>query len=224
VTVFWKVVDPDAPGYPWSAPALHPVNFPTPGMFVDLDKRVPYVELQDNELDGIVRAALLSAAIFTKMSEDHVLAKTSASRRLRKAYREALVGGRWHRVLYGVTNPNWCGGSDPAQPGAQHDGKADHALVDRVGLCLEPRHACNRDRLAQGQRALRTVLPGGTPTPGATGRCKPLLYMPAMDLAAFREGKLVPATTWPNGQTSFEPPPAIFDRGVQDPLALTPSF
>jgi hypothetical protein len=218
--VQWIVVDPASDGYPWDLAVLHPRNFPTPGMFIDLDQ--PDWFHPDAGFDELVRAALGSALAMAGSDPELASSRTSQGRRLRQEMRCTLFS-RWHRALYGCANENYCCGVHPAKPG----GKGRRAVVDHMmgpggrGLSWVPRHAPNRDLLGAGRPARRTIDARGESLLGSPGFSRPLLWVPAVDLDALaRENPQVTTLTWRDGVSTSEPPKVVRDLGVQDPYAL----
>ena len=218
--VRWTRVDPDTPGYPWEVGALHPHNFPTPGMFVDLDE--PGLFQVESGFDGLVRAALGSAMVMANVDPEVASSRTSQGRQLRQQFR-GLLFSRWHMALYGCSNENYCGGVHPDKPGAQ--GK--RAIVSHVmsargsGINLLPRHGPNKHLLAHGRAPRRTTDLAGEPLLGAPGTCRPLLWVPAVDLARLASSSPdVVALRWRDGTSTVEPPPVVRRFGAIDPIAL----
>lgn len=214
------IVDPASEGYPWNFAVLHPHNFPTPGMFLDLEQ--PDWFPPDAGFDGLVRAALGSALAMAGVDPEQASSKTSRGRRLRQEMRNTLYS-RWHLSLYGCTNENFCGGVHPSKPG----GEGRRAVVDHVmgprgrGINWLPRHAPNRELLACGRPARRTTDARGEPLLGAPGFTRPLLWVAAVDLDALaRAGPRVVPLRWDDGTSCTEPPLAVRELGVQDPYAL----
>lgn len=218
--VRWLRLNPGSHGYPWEMAVLHPHNFPTPGMFVDLNE--PGLFRPESGFDELVRAALGSALAMSEVDTDLAFSRTSQGRKLRQQMRKLLFS-RWNVALYGCTNENYCGGVHPHKPG----GEGRRAIVDHVmgprgrGISWMSRHADNKSLLAQGRPARRTTDAGGEPLIGAPGFSMPLLWVPAVDLdrLAAADPEVV-AMKWPDGTSTAEPPARIRKLGVQDPLAL----
>ena len=218
--VRWSRIDPASDGYPWDVATLHPHNFPTPGMFLDLDE-VGWFNVETG-FDGLVRSALGSALAMAGADPNMAVSPTSQGRRLRQEMRKTLFS-RWHLSLYGCSNENYCGGVHPLKPG----GEGRRAVVDHMmgphhrGISWVPRHAKNRELLAQGRAAQRTTDPHGEPLLGAPGSSRPLLWVGAVDLDALAQVEPhIVLLRWQDGTSTREPPSCVRRLGVQDPIAL----
>lgn len=216
----WLRLDPSSKGYPWDVPALPPNGFPTPGQFLDLEERESFDP--DLGFDTLVRWTLVTALAMAQMDPAIAESRTSQGRRLRQEMR-ATFFSRWNLGLYGCTNENYCGGVHPGKPG----GEGRRAVVDHMmgptgkGICWLPRHALNRELLAQGRAARRTIDMRGEPLLGAPGRARPLLWIAAVDLDLLATGDLsVVPLRWADGVEATEPPEVVRSIGIQDPIAL----
>ncbi len=213
-------LDPASEGYPWDIATLHPHNFPTPGMFLDLSEDGWFKV--GSGFDGLVRSTLGSALAMAGSDPDIASSRTSQGRRLRQEMRRVFFS-RWHLSLYGCSNENYCGGVHPLKPG----GEGRRAVVDHVmgpsgrGINWLPRHANNRELLAQGRAPRRTTDLQGEPLLGAPSFSLPLLWIPAVDLDQLAtEDPCVVLLRWQDGVSTSEPPKAVRRLGVQDPIAL----
>lgn len=217
--VRWVHLDPGSNGYPWELPSLHPHNFPTPGMFLDLDE--PGLFQIETGFDGLVRSTLGSALAMADMDTEIAMSRTSQGRKLRQQLRKVFFS-KWHMALYGCTNENHCGGVHPFKPGGEgRRAIVDHVMENGRGISLMPRHAGNRVLLARGRPARRTIDTQGEGLLGAPGYSRPLLWVAAVDLdkLASSEPEVV-LLEWPDGTSTAEPPRGVRLLGVQDPLAL----
>lgn len=218
---FWVRVPPEAPGYPWEVNALHPTNFPTPGLWFDADEASPWFDV-DDKTDGLVRAALLSALAMAELDPDYAHSRQSGARRLRQQMRAHLLCD-YNLEAYGASNENICGGNHPGKPHARGGGLVRHVMADTgLGVNWEPRHADNRMLIASERPPQRVTSRAGDPSPGATGSARPLLWLPPVDLAALRrEGRITAgALRWSDGSSVLRPPPPVGGRGIQNPYAL----
>lgn len=220
--VQWTEIDPSSAGYPWEQAALHPNNFPTPGLFYDAADRSSWFDIGAGP-DGLVRAALGSALAMADLDPDIATSRQSHARRLRQQMR-GLVLNDWNLELYGCSNENYCGGAHPAKAG----GQGRRAVVDHVmgpkglGLNWMPRHDDNRERLSQGRPARRTTAMNGDHILGVQGRKRPLVWIPPVDLERLQREGVVSSEGiyWADGSSVVRPPPSVARLGIQNPVAL----
>lgn len=212
----WRYGIPDDSGYPWEEPTLHVANYPTPGMFADLNDRsglfFPW-----QGFDAFVRAALASALIRAEVDPATAESRTSHARRLRQQMRVVILSSQWNDELSGCTNENYCGGAHPLKRGG--GGKtdvADHVMHNGRGIAWLPRHANNRERISEGRAPQRTIGLDGEVLPGTVARWYPLVWVPAVvfDGEGFR------FLRWSDGTSTREPPPAIARLGIDNPVSL----
>lgn len=220
--VRWAFVDPSTPGYPWERAALHPQNFPTPGLFFDANTESSWFDLTTG-FDGIVRGALGSALAMSELDADLATSKQSHARRLRQQMRAQILCA-WNLRAYGCTNENYCGGSHPEKPGIGGSSHVvDHMMNESgVGLNLEPVHANNRQLLAEGKPATRTITLEGESLTELSGSHRPLLWIPAVNLDKLRESGVitVEGMRWSDGSSMVHPPPVVQRLGSLAPPGL----
>ena len=212
----WLRIDPAMPGYPWEAAGLHPFNFPTPGLFWDGEE--PTQWLDDPHFDEVVRAALGSALIMAGADPELATSRTSQGRRLRQQMRRLIIEAPHNDDLYGCTNANYCGGTDPSLPGADGRTHEDlHVLGPKArGINWLARHTHNRERIAQGLSPARSTTQAGEQLldfPGA----KPLLWVPAISLRALaaRDPQVTThGMRWSDERSTLEVPPSVRRLGL----------
>ena len=213
----WLRVDPAEPGYPWEGAALHPANFPTPGLFWDGNEETPWLE--NPHFDEVIRAALGSALLMAGLDPALATSRTSDSRRLRQQMRRLMITAPFNDQAYGCTNANYCGGTDPSKPGAGDKTHEDLHVMgpDGRGLNFLPRHAPNRDRIAQGLAVARATNEEGEALLGdALGR-RPLLWVPPISIEALRRRRpvaTVEGMAWSDGSSTLEVPPRVRALGI----------
>lgn len=215
----WIRVDPAEAGYPWEAAVLHPANFPTPSMFWDGDEDTRWLE--DPHFDEVVRAALGSALLMAGADPEQATSRTSQARRLRQQMRRILIVAPFNDVLYGCTNANYCGGTDPSMPGSEDKEHEDlHVLGPKGrGINWLARHVRIRDRIAQGLSLARGTTQAGEPLLGKTPGARPLLWVPAVSLEALRGSRpriTVDGMRWSDGSSTLEVPPRIRALGISE--------
>lgn len=213
----WLRIDPATPGYPWEVAGLHPANFPTPGLFWDGNETTAWLE--DPHFDEVVRAALGSALLMAGGDPELSTSRTSQARRLRQQMRRLIIEATFNDVLYGCTNANYCGGTDPSLPGA--DGKTHEDLhvlgPNGRGLNWLSRHAHNRERIAQGLSPARATTDEGEPLIDDLRSAKPLLWITPISLKALRGDEPVVTTQgmrWSDGRSMLEAPPPVRALGL----------
>lgn len=213
----WLRVDPAEPGYPWEAAALHPANFPTPSLFWDGDEDTQWLE--NPHFDEVVRAALGSALLMAGVDPGLATSRTSHSRRLRQQMRGLMITAPLNDQVYGCTNANYCGGTDPSKPGSEDRTHEDLHVMgpDGRGLNFLPRHAPNRDRIARGLSVARAINEDGESLlSNAKGR-RPLLWVPAINIEALRGTRpvaTVEGMKWSDGTSTLEVPPRVRALGI----------
>lgn len=216
---FWQHAGPDEPNYPWDAPLLHVENYPTPGMFIDLNDFGGWFD-HHNGFDALVRGLLGSALLMAGLDPDIAEHKTSHARRLRQDVRRHLLLGHFNDDLYGCYNENYCCGNHPDKIGSQYQTIVDHVMGPQErGLNWMPRHAANLERLASGEPALRTTTLWGETVSGVRGAWRPLVWLPAFDLDALHDGA-IGCLTWEDGVSTREPPKVVRDLGILTPVDL----
>jgi hypothetical protein len=219
----WRTVTPNDPGYPWSFPAVHFQNYPTPGTFFNANITGTFNPASG--FDALVRALLGSTLAMAGMDPGIANAEGQAQsgalgRRLRRAVREAvIVVGGWNDLCYGQENLNYAGGNDPNAPGGDPSAprSAAYVLNDRDrGLNWLPRHADNLQLLGEGRPARRTTdLEGESLPPPARGNRQMLVWLPAFDLDALASSPSeIAFGQWPDGSSTINPPPAVASLGV----------
>ncbi len=225
-TLEWRVVTPDDPGYPWTFPAMHYENYPTPGTWFDAnDKDGAFAP--SNGFDRFVVALLGSALAMA--GNDYRIANAvgqdpnaNLGRRLRRQVRESLINvGGINDLLYGQTNLNIAGGNDPNASGGDKEKplSAQYVLNEEGrGLNWLPRHADNIDRLQGGKHMKRTTRINGKKLPSPnSGSRQMLIWSPAFDLEALGPDKVVPSIRflqWDDGSSTLDPPPIISQVGI----------
>jgi len=211
----FATITPDESGYPWDYPAFHVNNYPTPGMFLDLNNRDGWFQAWQG-YDVLVRAVLASALLLAGLDPEIAEATTSTARRLRQDTRALLVMSSWNVELYGCTNENYCGGSHPDKPGsAGQPAVVNHMMNNRGwGLSWMPRHPNNRLRMELGLPPQRTTSLRGEVLPGAAVRSRACIWIPSIDLDGLHEER--PSIR----ALQIEPPDAIAVLGIHHPLAL----
>ena len=215
----WLRIDPAMAGYPWETAGLHPANFPTPGLFWDANETTQWLE--DPHFDEVVRAALGSALIMAGVDPDVATSRTSQARRLRQQMRRIIIEAPHNDRLYGCTNANYCGGSDPSSPGAEGRTHEDLHVLGSTGRGLHwgPVHAHNRERIAHGRPVARVIDEQGEPLLEEMAAVRPLIWIPAISLEALR-GETPRATTrgmaWSDNASTAQVPPPVRRLGIVD--------
>lgn len=217
VGVPWVRVDPAEPGYPWEGAALHPANFPTPGLFWDGDEDTQW--LKNPHFDEVVRAALGSALIMAGIDPELSMLRTSQARRLRQQMRRLVITAPFNDVVYGCTNANYCGGSDPSLPGAEDRTHQDlHVLgPEGRGINWLARHVHNRERIAEGLPVARATTQDGEALLTDARGARPLLWIPAIDIDALRRARpvaTVEGMRWSDKSSTLEVPPRVRALGI----------
>lgn len=234
----WALGTSKDPGYPWDRPMLHVENWPTPGMWVDLNDTGGSWK-PSNGFDSLVRAALGSAlamagndaAIAEAEGQD---ANAMLGRRLRREMRNAIIHpGGINDLLYGQTNANYAGGVDPGKP-CTGEGSQSAPCVDGIrdpnsprivymmngmgrGLNWLPVHADILNQIGNGVTLERGTSIDGKRLAAVAGNHQMVVYIPAVDLVALGPNEPEPAIrflTWPGGATTLQPPPVIQALGV----------
>lgn len=212
--------DPYAPGYPWNRPLIENTNYPTPGMFFLVGEPVGDKKTMVTSLDRTVQMALGSALAMAGRADLLDWVKPSSdsyfdpnAKRLRAQMRRLITYSPWNDKLYGQTDKKKAGGTEYAMEPCGR------------GLNWYPYHADNIGRMGEGKAPLRTTdLSGNRIIPGAASQMQ--LWIPAVNLAAL--GPNVPAAslavttqgmTWPDGNSTLVPPPVVYDRGIESPVA-----
>lgn len=217
------------PGYPWTEPTLHHANWPTPGMFLDLNL-TPSKDGTSwdpkNGFDSMIRAALGSALVMAGNDPGLATSTGTLGKRLRREYRQLITQpGSWNDRIYGQTNANFAGGCQPGLPGFNADrcggpnNVVDYMMNDQGrGLNWLPRHANNLERMARGEPAKRTTtLDGQKLSPPNRGNRQMLVWITAVDLDALSpdaEILHVSPLRWPDGSSTVNPPPVIQALGI----------
>lgn len=210
----WVVHKASDPGYPWEEPTLHTENYPTPGMFLDVNNSDAWKP--GKGLDSMVRAALGSALAMA--GGDVTLAqegnKSNRSKQLKAGLRNAIIiPDGWNDHLYGQTNANYAGGNDPDAPGGDKNKAKVTYMMNSQGRGLNwlPRHADNIARIPAHMAPKRTTSLAGNKLGGAnSGNQHMLIWIPGLDLQALRAA--VPAIAflkWSDGTSTLHPPPQI---------------
>lgn len=213
----WIRVDPAEAGYPWETAALHPANFPTPSMFWDGAEDTRWLE--NPHFDEVVRGALGSALLMANADPELATSRTSQARRLRQQMRRLLIVAPFNDVLYGCTNANYCGGTDPSMPGSEDRDHEDlHVLGPKGrGLNWLPRHAHNRERIAQGLPVARATTEDGEPLSQDTPGAPPILWVPPVNLEELRGPRprvTVEGMRWSDESSMIEVPPCVRALGM----------
>jgi hypothetical protein len=220
------------PGYPWLEPTLHVENYPTPGMFFDVGDDTGAFDPSQG-FDALVTALLGSALVMAGWDPQRAIAVAKAQgqdpdallgRTMRRDVRRALImPGSWNDKMFGQTNANYAGGTDPGKActggstnAPCNDGIRDpNAMPVRYmmntagrGLNWLPRHTDVMDAIAAGQTPVRGTTITGEPFAGAHSHM--LLWMPAFDLGALAE----PSSTVRVLSSGGDPPPVVTDLGI----------
>jgi hypothetical protein len=136
--------------------------------------------------------------------------------------RNLVIEAPHNDVLYGCTNANYCGGVDPALPGAASSRKDLHVMGPRGrGINFLPRHVNNRDRIAQGLAPARATTQAGEPLLEDAATARPLLWIPAvnLDTLADRNPRVtVQGIHWKDGACTLEVPPLVRQLGRLEDL------
>lgn len=219
----WLRIDPASPGYPWEGAALHPANFPTPGLFWDGDEQTQW--LANPHFDEVVRAALGSALLMAGADPELATSRTSQSRRLRQQMRRLVITAPHNDRLYGCTNANYCGGTDPSKSGAQGRTHEDlHVLgPEGRGIHWGSCHGHNRERIAEGTPLARAITGDGEALLADVVGARPLLWIPAISLAALRADRIsitVEKMTWSDGSSTREVPPRVRELEILEEVRM----
>lgn len=217
--VIFKPGTRDDPGYPWEDPKIHVQNWPTPGMFLDLN--VDKSWHPSKGLDSMVRALLGSALTMAGVDDPSGKAESGQPkwRHLKQDIREVLNTINFHR-LYLQSNENYAGGNNPNKPdwNNPNDLQVKNYMMKPNGLGLnwEPRHADNIGFMQQGSSPRRTTSMVGQKLAAPNrGDSQMFLWMPAFDLAALAlENPVVQFLNWSDGTSTQEPPPVIQALGL----------
>jgi len=233
----WVFHRADDPGYPFDAAVLHPLNVPTPGMWIDIGDAAGEWD-PSKGFDSLVRVLLGSALAMAGNDPKIATAEgkdpnAQIGRALRKAVRDSLiVPGETNDLLYGQTNANLAGGVDPGKPcvhGSSNapcqDGIRDpnSAAVTYMmnaagrGLNWLPRHADNLARIPKRQPLMRTTTLDGRRLPNVADGHHMLLWLPAYALELLAPSQATPSigyTTWPDGSSTRLPPPSVRSLGI----------
>lgn len=204
------------PGYPWVTPTLSAANSPTPGQFW----RATFGGEGAQGIDGseeLFRWALGSALAMAGNDEATISAVVNPnnadygsanSKRLRHQMRDLILCSKWNDELYGRS-----GEGAPQENGP--NGRRLNWL---------PRHADNIGLLGSGNPPKRTTTLGGGKLPGHHASGHMQLWIPAVNLANLAPTVPLAAkavTTlnmqWPDGSSTLEPPPAVAQKGIEDP-------
>lgn len=212
----WVLRSAGDPGYPWQEPVMQIVNYPTPGMFVDIGNSDSWNP--ESGYDSMIRAALGSALAMA--GADVGIATSPVGQELRKQMRDAIMAvGGWNDLVYGQTNLNYAGGNDPDKPGGDaNKGKSGGYVLNSAGRGLNwyPRHHDNITRIQNGDPPKRGTRINGTKIVGPNGGNKQMLiWIPAVDLQALAAP--VPSIQfleWSDGSSTADPPPQIRELGV----------
>lgn len=233
----WVFHRANDPGYPFDAAVLHPLNVPTPGMWVDIGDASGEWD-PSKGFDSLVRVLLGSSLAMAANDPKIAMAEgkdpnAQIGRALRKAVRDSLiVPGGINDLLYGQTNANLAGGVDPGKPCVH--GSSNAPCEDGIrdpnstavtymmnasgrGLNWLPRHADNLARIPQKQPLLRTTSIDGRRLANVADGHHMLVWLPAYDLALLSPNNPAPSigyTTWPDGSSTSEPPPSVRSVGI----------
>lgn len=226
------------PGYPWLEPTLHVENYPTPGMFFDVGDDTGAFDPAQG-FDAMVTALLGSALVMAGWDPARATAIAQAQgqdpdaqlgRRLRRDTRRALlVPGSWNDRLFGQTNANYAGGTDPGKPCTSGSTNAPctngirdpHATAVRYmmnaagrGLNWLPRHTNVLDAIAQGVPPVRGTGIDGDAFAGSHSHM--LVWMPAFDMVALgnQADPQIRLAVFPGGASGGDPPPSVTDLGI----------
>jgi len=227
------------PGYPWNKPLLHVENYPTPSMFFDAGDQGGSFDPSQG-FDELVIALLSSALTMAGMDPTKAIALARAQgqdpdailgRRLRRDVRRALIEpGSWNDRVFGQTNANYAGGTDPGKACTEGSGTTNAACTNGIrdpnakpvtfmmnaagrGLNWLPWHTNVLDAIGAGQTPVRGTDLDGTSL--GLGHSHMVLWMPAFDLEAL--GSDVPRIQllpWPDGSSTVDPPPMVSRLGV----------
>ena len=212
----WLRIDPAMPGYPWEGAGLHPSNFPTPGLFWDADERTEW--MAEPHFDEVVRAALGSALIMAGADPALATSRTSQSRRLRQQMRRIVITAPFNDRLYGCTNANYCGGSDPSMEGSQGRTHEDmHVLGPKGrGLHWGKIHVNNRERIASGTAPARAITEDGEPLLLDVIGSRPLIWIPPINLETLRDVHVatVDGVSWSDDTSPIYVPPRVKELGL----------
>lgn len=219
----WLRIDPATAGYPWEGAGLHHANFPTPGLFWDADE--PTQWLEDPHFDEVVRAALGSALLMAGADPGLATSRTSQSRRLRQQMRRLVITAPFNDRLYGCTNANYCGGTDPSKPGAAERTHEDlHVLgPNGRGIHWGSGHAHNRERIAEGTTLARAISQDGEALLVDVKGARPLLWLPAISLPALRADApvaTVEGMRWSDKSSTLEVPPRVRELEILDDVRM----
>lgn len=206
----WVIRRPWDEGYPWDEPALHPDNYPAPGMFFDASAptRLGNTTDTDHTLDKVVRRALGTALVMSNMDPNLAVGTSSTSKRLRREMRHAILHSQYHDRLYGQY--------DRVKAGAQN-GESHVVGQHGRGLNWMPYHDDLLRKIGDRRTPVRYTDYQGNPTMPKQGHSGMLLWIPAVDLSHLSDRvPRVQPFHWSNGVSTFEPPPTVQALGVDD--------
>jgi hypothetical protein len=215
-------------GYPWEEAVLPVSNYPTPGMFFDLNGQVSFdlpldgtdehkaIDSMDRLLQAYLGSAIVMGAHFVLQMADTELGDFLESQQGQAIFNSSAVRQKircsFNRVdahrAYLQTDVANSGGGTPQNPYTMKP--------DDMGLNWKPWHADNKGRLAQGHPWKRTTRLDGTrlPVPNQGNR-RMLLWMPALDLGAlFAQIPQVSFLQWSDGRSTLQVPPSVAQVGL----------
>lgn len=202
----------DLDNYPWETPSLHPDNYPTPGVFIDIGNKEGAWDTSEG-LDKMMKVLLAQSMAMANLAGGNVdvglaYAQTTKGKNLRRDYRNLIQCSVWNDALYGQTNIVAAGGKE---------GGSTHMMNNKGrGLNWYPRHADNLSRMAQGKKPKRTTSASGAKLASPnSGSSQMLLWLPAVDLQALgNPNPVIKPLNWSNGSSTKEPPPMVQDLGI----------
>lgn len=209
----WRIRKSNDLGYPWEEPVIHPTNWPSPGMFVDMNNHDGSWK-PSNGLDSMIRAWLGTALVLAGM--DVGIATSSEGQELRKQLRAALmtVGG-YNDLLFGQTNLNYAGGNDPNKPGGNPNKQKSGTYVLNAqgrGLNWRPVHRNLKQAIQNGDVLKRSTNIAGEKIANSGGNRQMLVWLGALDLDELRQMRIA-FRRWSDGSSAINPPPQIMALG-----------
>lgn len=207
-------IDPinDLSGYPWETPGVDPDNYPTPGLFVDLNRQSQGWNVSSG-LSSLAESALHSAfAMAASLGHDvsagqaimQANANTSSSKRqLLEDMRELMIQcSSYNDAMFGTT----------AVPASGNYALGPNGRT----LSYMPRHNDNLARMRQGKSPKRAIRLNGSHISGQ-GNKQAQYWVPAINLELLAGNSPVVSVsgmTWSDGVSTIEPPPAVRRLGV----------
>lgn len=210
--IIFDTIDPYDAGYPWERAALHPENYPTPGLFFDVGSPAAGESLSSPSTIAryyLGSAIAMAAARGFNVTEAQKLVKSSNTTSKAIAFRNQalrlIMCSPYNDALYGTTDL-WEGGSSYAN---QSNGRT---------IKFFPRHLDNIGRMKAGQPPKRGIELNGQKISNLTGNiAMPQLYLPAINLQLLAGNNPVVTTNgleWSDGTATILPPPEVQKIGL----------